>query len=190
MCGHGTIGMVTFGIENGLIQPRTPGRFTAEVPAGKIELSYVRGDRVRSVRIRNVPSYLAVEGVSIDVPVLARSVSMCHTAAISTPSSNRKACTGARRSWRRAHPTAVADRRRLVRDQCEPVHPTDPTIRGVSHVLWADRRRARARMAETPCFTAIKPSIARRAAPAPSARLAHLHAKGRLKVGEAFVHES
>jgi 4-hydroxyproline epimerase len=29
MCGHGTMGIVTFGLENGLIHPRTPGRFAA-----------------------------------------------------------------------------------------------------------------------------------------------------------------
>src|SRR5215468_6672455 len=69
MCGHGTIGIATFAIENDLISPRAPGRFIAEVPAGKIELTYVKdGGRVRSVRIRNVASYLAEEGVSIDVP--------------------------------------------------------------------------------------------------------------------------
>src|SRR5262249_10154807 len=27
MCGHGTIGLVTFGIEQGLIKPRAPGQF-------------------------------------------------------------------------------------------------------------------------------------------------------------------
>ena len=67
MCGHGTIGIVTFGLENGLIHPRTPGRFKADVPAGIIELAYaVEGDRVRSVRIKNVASYLAAEDVAID----------------------------------------------------------------------------------------------------------------------------
>ena len=37
MCGHGTIGIMTFGLENGLIKPRTPGRLRVEVPAGVIE---------------------------------------------------------------------------------------------------------------------------------------------------------
>ena len=37
MCGHGTIGMVTFALEHGLIAPREPGRLTVEVPAGTIE---------------------------------------------------------------------------------------------------------------------------------------------------------
>ena len=63
MCGHGTIGMVTFGLEHGLIAPREPGRLKAEVPAGLIDIDYaVDGDKVVSVTIRNVPAYLAAEG--------------------------------------------------------------------------------------------------------------------------------
>ena len=64
MCGHGTIGIVTFALENGLIKPRTPGRFDVEVPAGHDRASTTtqEGDRVASVRIRNVPSYLAARG--------------------------------------------------------------------------------------------------------------------------------
>ena len=71
MCGHGTIGMVTFAIEHGLIRPRTPGRLSIEVPAGVIGIEYAtRGDKVTSVTIRNVPSYVAATGVRIDVPGL------------------------------------------------------------------------------------------------------------------------
>ena len=69
MCGHGTIGMVTFGIENGLIEPRTPGKLKIEVPAGVLDVEYFENaGRVTSVRIHNVPAYLAAENVSIDVP--------------------------------------------------------------------------------------------------------------------------
>src|SRR5690242_13369324 len=71
MCGHGTIGMITFGLENGLITPREPGRLRIETPAGVLDATYVaEGKRVRSVRFRNVPAYLAAEGVAIDVPGL------------------------------------------------------------------------------------------------------------------------
>src|SRR5215510_10948707 len=38
MCGHGTIGILTFGLEQGLIRPREPGRLKVEVPAGEIEV--------------------------------------------------------------------------------------------------------------------------------------------------------
>src|SRR3546814_9592555 len=69
MCGHGTIGIVTFGLEHGLITPREPGKLCIEVPAGVIDIDYkAEGDRVRSVRVRNVPSYLARRGIEIEVP--------------------------------------------------------------------------------------------------------------------------
>ena len=192
MCGHGTIGMVTFGIENGLIQPRTPGRFTAEVPAGKIELSYVQeGARVRSVRIRNVPSYLAVEGVSIDVPGFGPlSIDVSYGGnfyAIIEPQGPYKGLDdlGAARILQLS-PII----RRLVRDQCEPVHPTDPTIRGVSHVLWADKPKGEGAHGRNAVFYGDKAIDRSPCGTGTSSRLAHLHAKGRLKVGEAFVHES
>lgn len=192
MCGHGTIGMVTFGIENGLIQPRTPGRFTAEVPAGKIELSYVQeGARVRSVRIRNVPSYLAVEGVSIDVPGFGPlSIDVSYGGnfyAIIEPQGPYKGLDdlGAARILQLS-PII----RRLVREQCEPVHPTDPTIRGVSHVLWADKPKGEGAHGRNAVFYGNKAIDRSPCGTGTSARLAHLHAKGRLKVGEAFVHES
>ena len=71
MCGHGTIGMVTFALEHGLVAPRTPGRLTIEVPAGTIGIDYEQaGDKVEWVRIRNVPSYLAASGLAVDVPGL------------------------------------------------------------------------------------------------------------------------
>jgi 4-hydroxyproline epimerase len=69
MCGHGTIGIVTFALENGLITPREPGRLRLEVPAGIIDIAYeTAGDKVTAVKIRNVPAYLAEEGIQIDVP--------------------------------------------------------------------------------------------------------------------------
>ena len=69
MCGHGTIGMVTFALEHGLVVPKTPGRLRLEVPAGVVDIDYVQdGPKVTSVRIRNVASYLAAKDVEIDVP--------------------------------------------------------------------------------------------------------------------------
>ncbi|MFT8516087.1 MAG: proline racemase family protein, partial [Acetobacter persici] len=71
MCGHGTIGLVTFGLEHGLLTPREPGRLKLEVPAGIIDITYTEDNgRVRSVAIRNVPAYVAATGVQIDVPGL------------------------------------------------------------------------------------------------------------------------
>ena len=44
MCGHGTIGTVTVAIEEGLVNPREPGRLAIDAPAGR------RRDRIRAER--------------------------------------------------------------------------------------------------------------------------------------------
>jgi 4-hydroxyproline epimerase len=69
MCGHGTIGMATFGLEHGLITPREPGRLRIETPAGLVEIEYgVDGDKVAWVKLRNVPAYMAAQGLQLEVP--------------------------------------------------------------------------------------------------------------------------
>src|SRR6186713_1565343 len=40
MCGHGTIGTITIAIEEGLIQPKTPGIVRMEAPAGLVMINY------------------------------------------------------------------------------------------------------------------------------------------------------
>ena len=69
MCGHGTIGILTFGLEHGLIRPQTPGELRVEVPAGLLHVSYLsEGNRVASVRIRNVASYLVASDLQVELP--------------------------------------------------------------------------------------------------------------------------
>jgi 4-hydroxyproline epimerase len=192
MCGHGTIGIVTFGLEQGLIKPRTTGHFVADVPAGAIALEYTQdGDRVRSVRITNVPSYLAASDVRIDVPGFgAVSVDIAYGGnfyAIIEPQ-------GAYRGLDDLGAARILSLspiiRRLVREQIEPVHPLDPTIRGVSHVLWTDAPKGEGAHGRNAVFYGDKAIDRSPCGTGTSARLAHLHAKGRLDVGEAFVHES
>jgi len=77
-----------------------------------------------------------------------------------------------------------------VRERVEPVHPLDPTIRGVSHVLWADAPKHAGADGRNAVFYGDKAIDRSPCGTGTSARLAHLHAKGRLKVGDAFVHES
>ena len=64
MCGHGTIGTVTIAIEQGLVIPKVPGKLRLEVPAGLVEVAYKQeGNKVTSVTLRNIKSYLALENV-------------------------------------------------------------------------------------------------------------------------------
>ena len=191
MCGHGTIGMVTFALEHGLLQPREPGRLRLEVPAGVVDVGYrVEGARVVSVTIRNVASFVAATGIAIDVPGLGPLVVDVayggNYYAIVEPQDGYEGVDALGAAGILSLSPVV---RRLVRAACEPVHPLDPTIRGVSHVLWADRDDAPGHgrnavfygekaIDRSPCGTGT------------SARLAHLWSRGRLRVGDRFRHES
>jgi trans-L-3-hydroxyproline dehydratase len=74
MCGHGIIGLVTVGIECGLIE--TPGGdpvIKIDTPAGRVTaLTHRKGERVERVSFRNVPSFLLEKDLRIDVPGLGR----------------------------------------------------------------------------------------------------------------------
>jgi 4-hydroxyproline epimerase len=192
MCGHGTIGIVTFALENGLITPREPGKLRLEVPAGVIDIAYeTAGDRVTAVKIRNVPAYLAEEGIAIDVPGFGPlTIDVAYGGNFYAIVEPQGAYTGIDALGAveilRLSPIVRA----LVRDKVEPVHPLDPTIRGVSHVLWADAPRAPDADGRNAVFYGDRAIDRSPCGTGTSARLAHLAAKGRLKVGDAFVHES
>ena len=192
MCGHGTIGMITFGIENGLITPRTPGKLRVEVPAGVIDVDYGdEGGRVRWVRIRNVASYLAVEGLQIDVPdfgPLTLDVSYGgNFYAIIEPQGPYKGLDdlGAARIIELSRII-----RELVQQAVDPVHPLDPRIHGVNHVMWTDKPKGEGADGRNAVFYGERAIDRSPCGTGTSARLAHLVAKGRLKVGDRFVNES
>jgi 4-hydroxyproline epimerase len=192
MCGHGTIGMVTFGLEHGLIQPAEPGKLRIEVPAGVIDVAYeTQGDKVTAVRITNVPAYVAARGIQIDIEGIGPlSIDVAYGGnyyAIVEPQGEYTGLDdlGAARL------IELSGRvREAVRDAFEPVHPLDPTIRGVSHVLWADKPRGEGADGRNAVFYGDKAIDRSPCGTGTSARLAHLADSGRLSVGDRFVHES
>ena len=192
MCGHGTIGMITFAIEHGLIRPRTPGRLSVEVPAGVIGIEYTTaGDKVASVTIRNVPSYIAARGVRIEVPELGPlTVDVAYGGnfyAIIEPQNGYRGIDELGASRILALSPIV---RSLVRAALEPVHPLDPTIRGVSHVMWTDRPKNAGADGRNAVFYGDRAIDRSPCGTGTSARLAHLAGTGRLRAGQPFVHES
>jgi 4-hydroxyproline epimerase len=192
MCGHGTIGMITFGVEHGLITPREPGKLRVEVPAGIIDIAYRQeGDKVSSVQIRNVPSYVAATDIRIDVPGLGPlSVDVAYGGNYYAIVEPQGAYTGldALGASRILELSPLV--RAAVREKFEPVHPLEPTIRGVSHVLWADAPKGNGADGRNAVFYGDRAIDRSPCGTGTSARLAHLAAKGRLKVGDRFVHES
>jgi 4-hydroxyproline epimerase len=192
MCGHGTIGMVTFGLEHGLIQPATPGELRIEVPAGMIDVRYTtEGDKVTAVKITNVPAYVARRGIAVDVDGIgALTVDVAYGGNFYAIIEPQGAYTGLE-ALGAARLVELSGRlREAIRAQYEPVHPLDPTIRGVSHILWADVPRSDGADGRNAVFYGDKAIDRSPCGTGTSARLAHLAATGRLSVGDRFVHES
>src|SRR5882762_9515547 len=192
MCGHGTIGMVTFALEHGLIRPRTVGRLSIEVPAGVIGIDYTtRGDKVTSVAIRNVPSYVAATGIRIDLPGLGPLVvDVAYGGNFYAMIEPQGAYKGIDQLGAANILSLSPVVRTLMRQAVEPVHPLDSTIRGVSHVMWADKPKGEGADGRNAVFYGDRAIDRSPCGTGTSARLAHLAARGALGAGDQFVHES
>ncbi|HZC29536.1 MAG TPA: proline racemase family protein, partial [Gaiellaceae bacterium] len=60
-CGHGTIALVTWAIDSGMVEGP---RVVVDVPSGRLETwARVEDGKVRSVRFRNVPSFVWDRGL-------------------------------------------------------------------------------------------------------------------------------
>lgn len=192
MCGHGTIGTVTVVIQAGLVKPATPGILRIEVPAGVIEAHYaMNGQNVESVRIVNVPSFLEREGIEVDCPGLGRlRLDVAY-------GGNFYGIVDPQENYRDLSELTAADItrlspviRRLVNEKHAFVHPEDDAIAGMSHVQWTGRPKDPAATARNAVFYGDKAIDRSPCGTGTSARMAQWHAKGRLKAGDAFVHES
>jgi proline racemase len=66
-CGHGTIALVTWALDDGVLERQEgENRVVVDVPSGRLETwAQVEAGRVRSVRFRNVPAFVWDEGLEI-----------------------------------------------------------------------------------------------------------------------------
>ena len=192
MCGHGAIGTVTVAVEHDLVTPAEAGVLRLDAPAGPVEARYAMKDGlVESVRIRNVASYLAAEGVTVDCEGLgAVTVDIAYGGnfyALVEP----QACYGDLAELTALDIVRLSPiLRRALNDAVEVVHPEDETIRGVSHILWTGKPKDPAAHARNAVFYGQKAIDRSPCGTGTSARMAQLAAKGRLAVGDDFVHES
>ena len=192
MCGHGTIGTVTVALEQGLATPRTEGKLALDAPAGKVVVDYVRDGRfIDRVRLYNVASFLEATDVEIDVPDLGRlKVDVAYGGnyyAIIDPQSGYEGLESLSADQvLRLSPIV----RNLMREKLQPVHPENPTIKGVSHVMWTGKPRGFKANGRNAVFYGDRAIDRSPCGTGTSARMAQLVAKGRLRVGDEFVHES
>ena len=192
MCGHGTIGTVTVAVEQGLVRPKTPGVLRLETPAGLVIAEYEqKGEYVESVRLTNVPGFLHSSGIEAECPGIgALKVDVAY-------GGNFYAIVEPQAGYR-----DMADFTAGQLVQMSPVlrknlnakytfqHPENPTIKGLSHILWTGAPKAEGAHARNAVFYGDKAIDRSPCGTGTSARMAQLAAKGKLKVGDAFVHES
>ena len=192
MCGHGTIGTVTMAIEHGLIRPKTPGIVRLDTPAGLVIAAYRQeGGFVEEVRITNVPSFLYAEKLAIDCPGLGPlTVDVAYGGnfyAIVDPqpgfSDMADHAAGELIAWSPVLRSRLNEAYRFV-------HPENPAIDRLTHILWTGAPENPEADARNAVFYGDKAIDRSPCGTGTSARMAQLHAKGRLKAGDDFVHES
>lgn len=192
MCGHGTIGTITIAIEEGLIMPKTPGIVRMEAPAGLVLISYVQeGKKVSSVKLTNVASFLAAENIEVEcsgLGILKVDVSYGgNFYAIVDVQENFKGLQHYSAdqliSWSRVM-------RKQINEANSFVHPYDATINGCSHILWTGETIDKTSTARNAVFYGDKAIDRSPCGTGTSARMAQWYAKGKLKAGDRFVHES
>jgi proline racemase len=192
MCGHGTIGVATVLVETGMVEATEP-RTTIhlDTPAGLVRADVeVRDGEARSVTIRNVAAFtlgldrrVAVDGfgeVGYDIAFGGNFYAITELERLGLP-------------FDRARKQEILDAGLAIMGAInaddEPVHPLSEQIRGCRHVQLlapgSNAHHSRHAMAihpgwfdRSPCGTGT------------SARMAQLHARGELAVGDEFVNES
>jgi len=194
MCGHGTIGTITIAIEEGLITPKIPGKIRMEAPAGLVNIEYQQtGNKVDWVRLTNVKSYLAAEGLTIDCPELGEiTFDVAYGGnyyAIVDPQENFSGI----QNFSAGKIIQLSQEARKIINVKYPdyfIHPENDTIRDVSHMLWTGEPLDPTSSGRNAVFYGDKAIDRSPCGTGTSARIAQLHAKGKLKVGEDFIHES
>jgi 4-hydroxyproline epimerase len=201
MCGHGTIGTITIAVEEGLIVPKTPGIIRMEAPAGLVMIEFKTDNgplttdhsqtKVKSVKLTNVLSYLDKEGITAECPELGELViDVSYGGNFYAIVDVQKNFKGLEHypadkliSWAR-------ELRKNINLKYEFVHPDDPTINGCSHILWTGAVLDKTSTARNAVFYGDKAIDRSPCGTGTSARMAQWYAKGKLKKGDVFIHES
>ena len=202
MCGHGTIGTITIAVEEGLIKPKVPGVIRMEAPAGLVMIEYKtdnglqstddsKSPKVSSVKLTNVPAYLHSSELVVDCPDLGELVVDV------SYGGNFYAIVDVQKNFKGLeHYSAdkliawARELRKNINAKYTFVHPEDETINGCSHILWAGEVLDKTSTARNAVFYGEKAIDRSPCGTGTSARMAQWYAKGKLKKGDEFIHES
>lgn len=213
MCGHGTIGTVTAGLEYGLIKPKKLGELIIDVPAGQIKIEYKYKQelnqysnriKITSVKIYNVPSYLAHRDIKISVPNLGELyIDIAYGGNFYAIVDIQKNYAGF--GLDNFDVNKILYYSPIIRNilnnpktnvQC--IHPEDHNINSVTHILWAGQPTLKPNLkpnyqlphAKSIVFYGSSAIDRSPCGTGTSARMAQWAAKDKLKVGDDFINES
>ena len=182
-CGHGTIALVTWALDEGRVPLReAETRVVVDVPSGRLEtLATVEAGRVRSVRFRNVPSFVWASGLE----AAGRVVDVAFGGAFYA--------TLEERVEPRELPRLIELGREIkaaIEADHDVVHPLEPELRGVYGVIFWQEERAEPLAQRNVTVFADGEVDRSPCGSGTSARLALLDAQGRLPRGAPLSHLS
>lgn len=194
MCGHGTIGTITIAIEEGLVTPKIPGKIRMEAPAGLVEIEYKQTNtKVEWVKLTNVKSFLAAQNLTVDCPELGEiKFDVAY-------GGNYYAIVDPQQNFCGVHDftaSKIIQYSQVVRQRINEkypnqfIHPENETIKDVTHMLWTGNPLDASSSGRNAVFYGDKAIDRSPCGTGTSARLAQLYAKGKLKLGGDFIHES
>lgn len=165
-----------------------------EAPAGLVEIEYHQTEKkVDWVKLMNVKSYLAEEGLSIESPDLGEIIFDVayggNFYAIIDPQTNFSGVQDFSASKIIQFSQSI---RQLINEKYpnQFIHPENETIKNVTHLLWTGNPIDPTSSGRNAVFYGDKAIDRSPCGTGTSARMAQLYAKGKLKIGEDFVHES
>ena len=183
-CGHGTIALVTWALDEGVV-PRAEGenRVVVDVPSGRLETwARVEAGRVQSVRFRNVPSFVWAEGVELG----PRKVDVAFGGAFYASAEERVEPSEL--------PRLIELGRELKRELeawQDVVHPLEPELRDIYGVVFWQQEEEESPLTQRNVTVFADGEVDRSpCGSGTSARLALLDRSGRLPRGEELRHRS
>ncbi|MBK8723183.1 MAG: 4-hydroxyproline epimerase [Saprospiraceae bacterium] len=192
MCGHGTIGTITIAIEKGLIIPKIKGQVRMETPAGLVLIEYNEvNNQVKSVKLTNIAAFLHSEALTVDCLGLGEIVfDVSYGGNFYAIIDVQKNFKGLEHypvdqliHWSRVLRTAI-------NQKYEFIHPENPNIHTCTHILWTGKVIDPTATARNAVFYGDKAIDRSPCGTGTSARMAQWYAKGKLKKGDEFIHES
>jgi proline racemase len=193
MSGSNLICTVTVILETGIVPIQEPETIVmVDTPAGPVKaVAQCRDGRCCSVEFENVPSFVDRLDAAVEVPGLG-------TVAVDVAYGGMFfAIVDATKLGFRVDPSearqlaALGEQIRLAaREQLDVVHPENPGIRGVSIVQLGRSFEGIGKVTRNTCIVAPGRSDRSPTGTGTCARMAVLHARGQMAVGDSMIHES